>query len=305
MRNYRMLLAATLTAFVFLSASLVSANVASAQPGQGMQQMKGVTASGLIANNQIQEGKVSWIQGGSWKIKLKSQDDSMTGSFSATFTMVKPDGTSLHKHSIRNYVSDTVIAEGGELAMMGTADIYSGNTLKYSQVPITIHIMGKNVLGLMIDNEKSEDHFASSNEMYGIMTRPGGLDKMLTGEGGGMKNMESGMGMNQMTSSSSSSSSNKMPEFGNIEVTRITKDSAMVEGATSIPVTCQVEYGKGPARMDKTATDSMAGMNSMHQNHSVMLKDLEPGTTYSYRFKATVEGKTVYSDIMTFTTLKE
>lgn len=213
----------------------------------------------------------------------------MSGSFAATFTMVKPDGTSLHKHTIKNYASSTVAIEGGDLVMIGTADIYTDNMLKYSQVPVTVHIMGKTILGLAIDSQKTEGHFASSNEMYGIMTRPGGLGKLL----------ESSMDMNQMTSSSS-----KMTEFSDIKATAITNDSAMVEGTTSTPVMCKVQYGKDPTSMDKTATDSTMMMNSVHRNHSVMLENLEPNTTYSYRFMATIDGETVYSDIMTFATLK-
>ena len=290
------MLTVALSALVFSSAMLASTSIAFAQSPQAMEQMKVVTASGSIANNQIQDGKVSWIQGGNWRIKINSQDDLMTGSFSATFAMVKPDGTFMHKHSIKNYVSETVLAEGGDLVMTGTADIYSGSSLEYPQAEVVVHIMGKNVLGLTIDNKMTEGHFASSSELYGIMTRSRGLDTMLMAEGD--MNMESGMKMDQTMSSSS-----KMTNFSSIKVTKITKDSAIVEGMTSNAVMCQVEYGQNPDDMDKTATDS-AMIKSMHKNHSVMLKDLEPNTTYSYRFKATMNGDNVYSDTMTFTTLK-
>ena len=292
-----------LVAVSFLSAPLMLANKASAQQSSQdnmdqknmQQQVKNITAFGTISNNQIQEGKVSWIQSGGWKLQIKAQNDSMSGSFIAKFVMVKPDGTSLHKHSIKNYVSETVSMEGGELAMVGKGDIYSDNTLKYSQVPITVHIMGKSVLGLIIDTKKTESHFAGSSELYGIVTRPGKLGEMLKG-GYGKMNMEPGMKMNNTMSSSA-------PSFDNIRVTKISKTSAMVEGTTSIPVMCQVEYGKDASNMDRTATDGMT-MKSMHKIHSVMLNNLEPDTTYSYRFKATMNGQTVYSDIMTFTTLK-
>ena len=48
--------------------------------------------------------------------------------------------------------------------------------LEYEQVPITIHLMGKQVLGLMIDVNKTGGHFSSSNEMYGTLISGIGLD---------------------------------------------------------------------------------------------------------------------------------
>jgi hypothetical protein len=48
----------------------------------------------------------------------------------------------------------------------GISSIYSDNGTKYTQVPITIHLMGKKVLGLMIDVNKTKSHFSSSNEMF-------------------------------------------------------------------------------------------------------------------------------------------
>lgn len=47
---------------------------------------------------------------------------------------------------------------------------------EFSQVPITVHLMGKQVLGLMIDVNKTDGHFSSSNEMYGTLISGIGLD---------------------------------------------------------------------------------------------------------------------------------
>jgi len=58
----------------------------------------------------------------------------------------------------------------------GVSDIYTDNGTEYEQVPITIHLMGKQVLGLMIDVNKTGGHFSSSNEMYGTLISGIGLD---------------------------------------------------------------------------------------------------------------------------------
>jgi hypothetical protein len=58
----------------------------------------------------------------------------------------------------------------------GISSIYSDNGTKYTQVPITIHLMGKKVLGLMIDVNKTKSHFSSSNEMFGALISGIGLE---------------------------------------------------------------------------------------------------------------------------------
>lgn len=60
--------------------------------------------------------------------------------------------------------------------MTGISSIHSDNGTKYTQVPITIHLMGKKVLGLMIDVNKTKSHFSSSNEMFGTLISGIGLD---------------------------------------------------------------------------------------------------------------------------------
>jgi hypothetical protein len=87
------------------------------------QQDDGIQASGHFANNQIQNGSVAWIQGGLWDLvvhnntNLNNQISANTtaavsspkAAFSANFTMVKPDDSESHMHSINNFVSNDVI----------------------------------------------------------------------------------------------------------------------------------------------------------------------------------------------------
>ena len=90
--------------------------------------------------------------------------------------MVKPDGSLSHEHLIKNFASNNVVIASGDLIVTGIADIYSNSDLKYKQVPITIHLMGKHhVLGLTIDTNKTGRHFASSNEIFGTLIYGNGL----------------------------------------------------------------------------------------------------------------------------------
>jgi hypothetical protein len=143
-------------------------------------------ATGHFANNQIKDGIVSWIQGGLWDLKIKSlphtkslsfnNKSNLTAVFNASFTMIKPDGSLSHNHIINNFSSTNVILAGNDIIITGIADIHSDIGIEYKQVPITVHLMGKKVLGLMIDVATTKGHFASPNEMYGTLISGIGLD---------------------------------------------------------------------------------------------------------------------------------
>jgi hypothetical protein len=152
-----------------------------------------IKAFGHFANNQINDGIVTWIQGGFWELTINSNntndsinlnnknslidDSSNEANFIANFTMIKPDGTLSHNHNIVNFILDKVIVTDKDIVVMGIADIYSDNhTNEYKNVPLTIHLMGNKVLGLTIDVSKTEGHFSSSNEMFGTLISGVGLD---------------------------------------------------------------------------------------------------------------------------------
>jgi hypothetical protein len=155
------------------------------------QPNKVIEASGHFANNQIENGTVTWIQGGLWNLEIYNStasnpnnrttsimNNNYTADFSSNFTMVRPNGSLSHGHIIKNFTSDNVILTENDIVVTGITDIYSNNnsTLEYNQVPITVHLMGKKVLGLMIDVKKTERHFASSNELFGTLISGTGLE---------------------------------------------------------------------------------------------------------------------------------
>ena len=159
------------------------------QQQQQQQPSKVIEAAGHFANNQIENGTVTWIQGGLWHLDIynstsspnnetNSMNNIYIADFSANFTMIKPDGSLSHEHMIKNFTSDNVILAENDIIVTGVTDIYTNNnsTLEYNQIPITVHLMGKKVLGLMIDVKKTERHFASSNELFGTLISGTGLE---------------------------------------------------------------------------------------------------------------------------------
>jgi hypothetical protein len=75
--------------------------------------------------------------------------------------------------------------------------------MKYRQVPITVHLMGKeHVLGLIMDTVKTDRHFVSNHEMFGTLINGIGLErieKTLVSSQQEQKNNNKGMNTNGMT----------------------------------------------------------------------------------------------------------
>ena len=141
-----------------------------------------VIASGHFANNQMKDGIVTWIQGGFWNLQIDNssktnmENTNSNATFDANFTMIRPDGSLSHNHAINNFTSTNVIFAGNDIVITGISHINSNNGTEYEDVPITVHLMGKKVLGLMIDVNKTGGHFSGSNEMYGTLISGIGLE---------------------------------------------------------------------------------------------------------------------------------
>lgn len=148
----------------------------------GENNSRTMVASGHFANNQMKDGKITWIQGGFWNLaidnssQINMENTNANATFDANFTMIRPNGSLSHNHAINNFTSTNVIFAGNDVVITGFSHINSNNGTEYEDVPITIHLMGKKVLGLMIDVNKTGGHFAGSNEMYGTSISGIGLE---------------------------------------------------------------------------------------------------------------------------------
>lgn len=91
-------------------------------------------------------------------------------------------------------------------------------------------------------------------------------------------------------------------DFSNIKITNISTNSVTIRGSTNEAVNCQVEYWTTKDQKHYFASDTGDMMDMKHIEHTVTIKNLAPNTTYNYKFKATLDGKTFYSDLKTFTT---
>lgn len=178
----------------------------------GQNDSKTIEASGHFANNQMKDGTVTWIQGGFWNLKIDNagnqsiENTNAKASFDSNFTMIRPDGSLSHNHAIDNFTSNNVIFAGNDIVITGISHINSNNGTEYEEVPITLHLMGKRVLGLMIDVNKTGGHFSGSNEMYGTLISGIGLDNSTSS----FNNNGTMNGRLAITESNNSSNTNSM-----------------------------------------------------------------------------------------------
>ncbi len=105
---------------------------------------------------------------------------------------------------------------------------------------------------------------------------------------------------------SNGKSSNATPaafEFSNLRVEDIGATSAVVLFNTSLPSSCEVEYGLTQSTLDGHATDPSMTPGTLVLTHRVPLFDLPSATNIYYRARATdADLKTYFSGISSFQT---
>lgn len=149
------------------------------------------TIKGQISNIQIDSaGKPEWIQSGIWVLRATLGDDNSVNAAKliARFSMVKPDGTAMHSHKIYGFKPSEFTTEQNNTVhvLKGTATI----TMKdgpVNDVPLTIKVFNKAVIGLWIGPDKVDGHFGT-NALYGTLSM---------GSRSSMMNMGSMMGENR------------------------------------------------------------------------------------------------------------
>ncbi len=92
--------------------------------------------------------------------------------------------------------------------------------------------------------------------------------------------------------------------FKNVRVEQITANRAVIKFDTTIPTTCEAQYGTSKEDLNKTARDPSMADGIFELVHEVPVEDLASGTTYFYRAKAAdASGSIQYTEILSFTTL--
>ena len=123
--------------------------------------------NGAIINMEKEESKANTIPPNS--INTNTDDNNLpTAVFEANFDMVLLNGSALHKHNIYNFtVTDITKVDDKNYQVNGTATI----TMKdgpVNNVPLNIKAMNNNVISILVDPSKVNNHFGNT-PIYGVI----------------------------------------------------------------------------------------------------------------------------------------
>jgi hypothetical protein len=87
-------------------------------------------------------------------------------------TWYNTDGTTVHTHSIENFVPIEQDPESqqdnGTITIEGTADVGTNGVVSWSAVPIKIDIAGSKTISVAVDDELTDNHFAGQS-VHGLV----------------------------------------------------------------------------------------------------------------------------------------
>jgi hypothetical protein len=128
---------------------------------------------GQISNVQLDSsGMPEWIQSGIWVLRanIGQENDLQSAQLIARFSMVMPDGTAMHVHKIYGFKPVEFMTEQNDTVhvLEGTATVTMRDG-PITDVPLSIKIFNKSVIGLWIGPDKVDGHFGS-DPIYGILS---------------------------------------------------------------------------------------------------------------------------------------
>jgi hypothetical protein len=158
--------------------------------GMGMEQQQpgpGQYAGGTISSIQNDEnGTPAWILSGLWKGALtntadksnqdfstptvsNNNDNLPTATFEAEFDMVMLNGSALHQHSIYNFtLVDIMKIDDEDYQVNGTATVTMVEDGPVNNVPLSINAMNNNVISILVDPTKVNNHFGNT-PIFGLI----------------------------------------------------------------------------------------------------------------------------------------
>lgn len=175
-------------AIFFVGPGTISAQAAMMEDKDGGSMMQGDKMSGTMMMSQgshhairgqiasVQSdlsGRPEWIQSGIWVLRATFGDDSTVQAVQlvAKFAMVKPDGTAMHEHSIYGFKPTQFAREQNDtirvLEGTGTVTMKDG---PITEVPLTIKVFNKAVIGFWIGPDMVSGHFGSG-PVYGTLSQ--------------------------------------------------------------------------------------------------------------------------------------
>jgi plastocyanin len=143
-------------------------------PGQIMRDHRGEgKVSGTIASIQNDEkGQPAWISSGIWKLSMRPQEGNTTtapdAKFTARFSMVKLDGTSMHAHAMSDFVLKSASTSGNTTTITGNVTMTMKDAPQ-KNIPVTIKIMNDKTISIMLD--PAVNSHLGNTPLYGTVAK--------------------------------------------------------------------------------------------------------------------------------------
>ena len=167
--------ASVAVAFILIFAAPSLNKITFAYPigyNKGMNE-KGLGYGQIIGMVQDNTGKTEWLISGHFKtnvINTTQFSETNKALFDATLHMVKPDGIEKHMHEISNFVLKESTKEDNMPVYKGTVTVTMKNS-SVNEVPITIKVDNHEVVNVMLDQSKLQNHFGDK-PLFGIVFEP-------------------------------------------------------------------------------------------------------------------------------------
>ena len=134
-------------------------NTQSSSPIQNSAQI-GFLTKGTI-NSIITTPTTKWIASGNWSMNVNNGNVML---FETNMTWNNINGTDVHSHEFQNFrASKPILLNQSDrnISIKGLMDVGTNHRVVWKDIPSTIDINGKKTISVSIDNNMTNQHFAS------------------------------------------------------------------------------------------------------------------------------------------------
>jgi hypothetical protein len=122
----------------------------------------GFTATGSI-NSLTTTPSTRWIATGNWSMTVNNGNLTY---FKTDMTWYNSSGTAAHSHEFQNFKAEkgriiSLLEPGNKISINGVMDVGTNHRVVWKNVPSTVEINGKRTIIISMDNNATNNHFAS------------------------------------------------------------------------------------------------------------------------------------------------
>ncbi|MGD1836079.1 MAG: hypothetical protein ACPKQO_10200 [Nitrososphaeraceae archaeon] len=135
-----------------------------------------ITFGKITSIQNDEEGNPTWIATGNWKTNLINNTDSASQNngtiFTASFKMIKLDGTASHGHAITDLVVSDISNPNDMTTMINGTTTMSMKDAAIPDIQTSITVSNNKVISIWLDPETINNHLGNT-PLYGIIQSDG------------------------------------------------------------------------------------------------------------------------------------